>query len=278
MMSNTSAGTAPSFTFVRQRELAVTPIEEFQELSPSQYDDFATMVRVASITEAMHDMLDRAPDLIQEKIRPYLPPRPSTLPEKPIETRELLPSDVTIANVTNGVSLTIGGDAVTMTLRANAPNHDRREFTFDLVSTTDNSVRRRYEAVLEATGAVIITAISETMQGQWIWDYGNTDLESLECPLYWDAEVLGSEPIEVLSMTHTNSAAGQQTITQTDEYTDFVVPPGEYVQEGRWYRTWPLGVHATDFSVSVSYAWRNPRTGETGNSNVITMQCLHIDE
>src|SRR5690606_12945437 len=82
--------------------------------------------------------------------------RISTIGEKPIETTSLGPDSVRIGNVSGGVSLSSKVEGGALVLTANAPGENEREFSFDVISSTDSEVRSRIDAILVKEGVTLI--------------------------------------------------------------------------------------------------------------------------
>jgi hypothetical protein len=132
------------FTFEEGQPLRFQVVETVRPFNASDVSD-PEIGKVASTVDLIYGAIASLPQWARSYF-PALPPRPSTVPAKPGVTQAATPGDVTIENVTNGVTLSASADGSLLSLTASSESNVEVNFSFDVVSTTDPSVRETISA------------------------------------------------------------------------------------------------------------------------------------
>ena len=221
----------------------------------------------------MHNKVSELPALIRSYL-PTLPSRPSSQGEQPIVDEAALPAAVRIANVTNGVSIAADADGAALLLTATATGSGDRDFTFDVISNEDPSVKQTYTAILRQVSPVQIRVVDTHFYTHRVhYEGGFTS----ECEMNWAVDVSGSDPIAITSLYSVNAREGEPTYTGTTFYAPNSLDEGTYRLQGSWWRSWASDAPDWgEFTVTLSHSWKNLRTEETGWTDSITLFCNGI--
>ena len=262
---------AARMIFVRERPVSTQPTQDVQPFSTSHIADNTQYSLISSLLEKAYSLYDELPAFVQRRL-PSMP-RLVTAGEKPIERTSFGPDSVQIANVTGGVSLSRTIDGASLVLTADAPGDNEREFTFEIVSAADASVRDTVAALLVAEGVTLIPVAD-------VWDATVTTDEAsqtwtMRCDMRWSVVITGTDPVHLSSMTWNNHVPNSSfpSYPGSEQYPPNSYGPGTVVLYGYWYRTWGIGENSADFVVTMNMGYTNNVTGESGTTNNVDMIC-----
>jgi hypothetical protein len=270
--ASASQSAAARIGFVRERPVRTTPTQGIQAFSTSHIPTNSSFTRISNALDKVAAKFAELP----EWARSMLPviPRISTVGEKPIVTTTLGPDSIRIANVTGGVTLrsTVSGDALVLT--ADASGSGEREFTFDVISTTDPSVRSTIQAILRPESPVTLMPLAEWFTGAWSSNEQNQTV-TLRCRMEWRVTITGTEPVHLSSMSWLMESVSDEfpDVQGSESYPHNSYAPGELTLWGEWWWTWPMFSNTADFTVYMQMGYTTNVSGESGSTNPIEMVC-----
>lgn len=151
-----AATTAATFTFERGKSLRVFPGETVQPFDGTQVNASPEIAKASAAVEMLYATVASLPDWARKSLT-LMPPRLSTIPAQASVTRAAPTSAVRIENVTGGVTLRVTPDGGALLLEASSTSTVDVPFAFDVVSTTDPTVRQTMSALLNIPVSVAMS-------------------------------------------------------------------------------------------------------------------------
>jgi hypothetical protein len=200
-----SAGGTADLTLVSGVEFPIYPTETVRPFSGADAQNPA-FSKLAVLVESIHNMVALLPDAIKNRI-PGLPRRLADFPSAPPVTRRLAPTLVRLANVQPGtVSLSASASGDALLLKGSSDSAGDVPFTFELVSTSDSTVRRRVSANLQ---------VARTYAGPVRFSTASTSANLTGQTCTWKGTAEGTLSIRLSSSNGGTAVVARLTATET---------------------------------------------------------------